>query len=116
MSSSYISRRTFVAAAGAVLASITVPLACGPRSALADEGESSVNSEGPEKDRVVILHTNDVHCAFLNGKTKLGYAAFVGYADAQRKAYGASAIGMVDEGVNLHVDFYVDYTNGESPD
>ena len=115
MPSSYISRRTFVAAAGAVLASITVPLACGPRSALADEGESSVNSEGPEKDRVVILHTNDVHCAFLNGKTKLGYAAFVGYADAQRKAYGASAIGLVDAGDNVQGDFNGAYTKGEAP-
>ncbi len=115
MSGARISRRAFVATAGAVLASITVPLASGPLSAFADEGESGIDSQGAEKDCVVILHTNDVHCAFLNGKTKLGYAAFVGYADAQRKAYGASSVGLVDAGDNVQGDFNGAYTKGEAP-
>lgn len=110
-----ISRRAFVATAGAVLASITVPLASGPRSALADDGVTGVVAKGAEEDRVVILHTNDVHCAFLNAKTKLGYAAFAGYAGAQRKAYGASAVGLVDAGDNVQGDFDGAYTKGEAP-
>ncbi len=115
MTSNSISRRTFVAAAGAVLASITVPLASNSRSAYADEAGSQTPSTDAEGERIVIVHTNDVHCEFLNAKTKLGYAAFAGYAAAQREKYGASSVGVVDAGDNVQGDFNGAYTKGEAP-
>ncbi len=106
-----ISRRTFLATAGTVLASLTLPLASGPVKALAAEGEANGSKAKP----IVILHTNDVHCALSNPATKLGYAALVGYADAQRENYGKENVSLVDAGDNVQGDFEGTLTKGEAP-
>lgn len=111
MESKGISRRTFLATAGTVLASLTLPLASGPVKALAAEGDAS----GSEAKPIVILHTNDVHCALSNPATKLGYAALVGYANAQREKYGKANVSLVDAGDNVQGDFEGAFTKGEAP-
>ncbi len=111
MASNGISRRTFLATAGTALASLTLPLASGPIKALAAEAEEQGKAAKP----IVILHTNDVHCSLSNPATKLGYAALVGYADAQRELYGAENVSLVDAGDNVQGDFEGAFTKGEAP-
>lgn len=112
-----ISRRTFLAGAGAVLASVTVPLASGPLPAFADALATAAgeDSAAAKSAPIVIVHTNDVHCALSNAKTKLGYAALINYASTQRDAYGKDNVALVDAGDNVQGDFEGAFTKGEAP-
>ncbi len=120
MSDRNISRRTFLAGAGVVLASLTVPLASGPAAAFAD-GLAVASADGAALDAaeagapVVILHTNDVHCTLSNAKTKLGYAALINYAKTQREKYGEGSVKLVDAGDNVQGGFEGSFTKGETP-
>ena len=113
MSSDGISRRTFAglacAAAGTVLASISAEL---PSGCKANESDGQGASDG---ERIVILHTNDVHCAFENAQTHLGYAAFADYAREQRAVYGEANVALVDAGDNLQGEPEATITKGSAP-
>ncbi len=61
------------------------------------------------------MHTNDVHCALSNAKTKLGYAALINYASTQRDTYSADSVALVDAGDNVQGDFEGVFTKGEAP-
>ena len=82
-----ISRRAFLAGAGTVLASVTVPLAAPTRA-------FGANAAG----KIVVLGTNDTHGTLENPVTKLGYAALKNYADSQRAEVGADRVTLVDSG------------------
>ena len=82
-----ISRRAFLAGAGTVLASVTVPLAAPTRA-------FGANAAG----KIVVLGTNDTHGTLENPVTKLGYAALKNYADSQRAEAGADRVTLVDSG------------------
>ena len=82
-----ISRRAFLAGAGTVLASVTVPLAAPTRAFGADAA-----------GKIVVLGTNDTHGTLENPVTKLGYAALKNYADSQRAEAGADRVTLVDSG------------------
>ncbi len=102
----HISRREFLGSAGAILASLTVPLVSGPAAALAEE-----TSDG----KIVICHTNDVHCAFNSSKTNLGYAALKDYVSDQREKYGQDSVVLVDAGDNVQGNSNGSLTKGEGP-
>ncbi len=84
-----VSRRAFVAGAGTVLASLTVPLS--NTAAAASKKSGSGN-------KIVILGTNDIHGSFENPATKLGYAALADYAADQRSSFGKQLVTLVDSG------------------
>ncbi len=100
-----ISRRAFLASAGAVLASVTVPLA--PAAAWANgattSGAASTASAGATADnaspsKIVIVATNDLHGTLENRRNKLGYAALKDYVAAQRELYGEGLVTLADTG------------------
>ena len=107
MRTSNISRRAFLAGAGTVLASVTVPLA--PVAAWADGAGDATGSAGsPATDaagtdattpsKIVIVATNDLHGTLANRRNKLGYAALKDYVAAQRELYGADLVTLADTG------------------
>ena len=67
--------------------SLTVP-------AVAAEGDAA----GTESGKIVILHTNDVHCGIDQAKndagevTNIGYAGVAAYKAAMEAAYGAENV------------------------
>ena len=67
--------------------SLTVP-------AVAAEGDAA----GTESGKIVILHTNDVHCGIDQAKndagevTNIGYAGVAAYKTAMEAAYGAENV------------------------
>ena len=73
--------------------SLTVP-------AVAAEGDAA----GTESGKIVILHTNDVHCGIDQAKndagevTNIGYAGVAAYKTAMEAAYGAENVTLVDAG------------------
>ena len=73
--------------------SLTVP-------AVAAEGDAA----GTESGKIVILHTNDVHCGIDQAKndagevTNIGYAGVAAYKAAMEAAYGAENVTLVDAG------------------
>ncbi len=87
MSKGNLSRRAFLAGAGTVLASVTVPLAAPARAF----GEDTAG-------KIVVLGTNDTHGTLENPVTKLGYAALKNYADSQRAVAGTDRVTLVDSG------------------
>ena len=105
-----VSRRSFVAGAGAVLASLSVPLLSGPAHAFA-EGDAAADTSA----RIAIVHTNDVHCSAVNAKTGLGYAKLKSYVDAQRSIFGASNVILVDSGDHAQGEIMGTLSKGESP-
>ncbi len=113
MRSNDISRRSFVSlagvAAGVTLASVSLPLLSGRTRGLAQADEAA------QGERIVILHTNDVHCAFTNADTDLGYAAFVDYATQQRETYGQDLVAVVDAGDNFQGAPAATATQGQAP-
>ena len=84
-----LTRRGFLASAATVLASAAVSLASGPVAAFAGEATS---------EKIVIVHSNDVHCRFDNQSTGLGYSKLVDYTSEQRKTYGLDNVSLVDAG------------------
>ncbi len=110
MASKDISRKAFLAGAGTVLASLTVPLASAPAPALAEEASLISTAGGSEK--IVVIGTNDVHGTLKNPKTALGYAALADYASAQREEYGEGLVTLVDSGDVMQGNIAVDLSGG----
>ena len=108
-----LSRRAFLASSGTVLASLTFSLASGPAAAFAEEGNDVGSDKGGS--RIVIVHTNDVHCNLSNSKTKLGYAKLVDYVADQRSTYGTGNVSLVDAGDNIQGLVMGSLTKGEYP-
>ncbi len=95
MQTANLSRRAFLAGAGTVLASVTVPLASTPAFA-ANASLDAATTTAPNK--IVILGTNDLHGTLENPRTKLGYAALKDYVAAQCKVYGTDNVTLADSG------------------
>ena len=90
---STLSRRSFLAGTAAFAASVA---ALGlPRRAFADDAQAA---EGA----VVILHTNDAHCAVgetdAAGAIPLGYSALASYVANRRSVFGNENVTLVDAG------------------
>ncbi|WP_322150306.1 bifunctional UDP-sugar hydrolase/5'-nucleotidase [Paratractidigestivibacter sp.] len=113
-----LTRRGFLVSAGTVLASLTVPLVSGPAAAFADEvvpAEEDVPASETAASKIVVVHTNDVHCSMVNEKTSLGYAALLDYVTQQRAAHGEANVVLVDAGDNLQGSSSAMLTEGEMP-
>ncbi len=121
-----LSRRGFLTSAGTVLASLTFSLASGPATAFAQEGdgasplasggETGVDTGAAVDDsHIVVVHTNDVHCAFTNKTTQLGYAKLADYVADQRTKHGDARVTLVDAGDNLQGDINGSLSQGEYP-
>jgi len=60
-----------------------------------------------ETGRIVILHTNDVHCSVdqttdaSGAVTNIGYAAVAAYKKAMQSEYGASSVTLIDAGDHI---------------
>ncbi len=122
MDQSNLSRRGFLASAGTVLASLTFSLASGPAAAFAEDadGVEPLSAEGEageavDDSRIMIVHTNDVHCAFNNKTTQLGYAKLADYVTEQRKKYGQGRVSLVDAGDNIQGDVNGSLSQGDYP-
>ncbi|MDO4848407.1 MAG: 5'-nucleotidase C-terminal domain-containing protein [Coriobacteriia bacterium] len=110
-----VTRRAFLAGAGTVLASLTVPLAGPAAVTLGEEASATAAAAAPEAGKIVIIGTNDVHGSFKNPVTKLGYAALADFAAAQRQAYGAGNVTLVDSGDIVQGNPAASLTEGEFP-
>lgn len=80
-----MTRRSFCALSAVALATLGIP-----GRALADEIEAAA-APGP----IVIVHTNDVHCAV---DENLGYAKLADYVKTARSTYGSDNVTLVDAG------------------
>lgn len=91
--SNELSRRQFLA--GATAFAFGTAVFGLPKRAFADDAAAADGA-------IVILHTNDVHCAVgetdASGAVPLGYAALVSYAADRKKVFGASNVTLVDAG------------------
>ena len=90
-----ISRREFLAGAfGTAAATLGTTLKL-PRRAFADDDQAADGA-------IVILHTNDVHCAVgepgKDGSVPLAYSALVNYANGQKSLFGSDNVTLVDAG------------------
>lgn len=86
-----LSRRSFCTLSAVALASLALP---GSR-AFADEAAPTADVQnGP----IVIVHTNDVHCAVRNKADTLGYAQLADYVKDARVRYGTDNVTLVDAG------------------
>ena len=83
------------------LASLALPA----RRAFADE-TAAATGDGP----IVIVHTNDVHCAV---DENLGYAKLVNYVGTMRSTYGTDNVALVDAGDAVQGKAMGTLTNGE---
>lgn len=111
-----VTRRAFLAGAGTVLASLTVPLAGPATLVLGEEASADAASvASPETGKIVIIGTNDVHGSFENPVTKLGYAALADFAAAQRQAFGTGNVTLVDSGDIVQGNPAASLTEGEFP-
>ncbi len=124
MSRTNLSRRAFLSSAGTVLASLTFSLASGPAAAFAQEDgaeaaplAADVAGAAPTVDdsKIVVVHTNDVHCALTNKTTELGYAKLKDYVADQKAKHGDAHVTLVDSGDNLQGDVIGSLTRGDSP-
>ena len=84
-----ITRRSFCTLSAVALASLALPA----RRAFGDEAATAATATQP--GAIVIVHTNDVHCAVDDN---LGYAKLVNYAKTMRSTYGADNVTLVDAG------------------
>ena len=78
-----MTRRSFCALSAVAFAALGIP-----GRALAEEAEAA---PGP----IVIVHTNDVHCAV---DENLGYAKLADYVEHARSIYGSGNVTLVDAG------------------
>ncbi len=123
MDKANLSRRGFLASAGTVLASLTFSLASGPAAAFAQDDDAITppddggNGETGSVDdsKIVIVHTNDVHCAFSNKTTELGYAKLADYVSDQRAKHGDARVSLVDSGDNIQGDISGSLSQGQLP-
>ncbi len=99
-----ITRRSFCTLSAVALASLALPT----RSAFADEAATAATATQP--GAIVIVHTNDVHCAVDDN---LGYAKLVNYAKTMRSTYGADNVTLVDAGDAVQGKAMGTLTNGE---
>lgn len=99
-----ITRRSFCTLSAVALASLALPA----RSAFADEAATADAATQP--GAIVIVHTNDVHCAVDDN---LGYAKLVNYAKTMRSTYGADNVTLVDAGDAVQGKAMGTLTNGE---
>lgn len=96
-----ITRRSFCTLSAVALASLALPT----RSAFADEAMPAA-ADAP----IVIVHTNDVHCAVDDN---LGYAKLVDYVETMRSTYGADSVTLVDAGDAVQGKAMGTLTDGE---
>lgn len=96
-----ITRRSFCTLSAVALASLALPT----RRAFADEAAAAAGDAS-----IVIVHTNDVHCAV---DENLGYAKLVNYVDTMRSTYGAGNVALVDAGDAVQGKAMGTLTNGE---
>ena len=73
-----------LALSGALIFSMSLPVSAAPT-----EPQTSNNND------IVILHTNDVHCAIDDG---IGYAGVAAYKAEMEAAYGEDNVTLVDAG------------------
>lgn len=99
-----ITRRSFCTLSAVALASLALPA----RRAFGDEAATAATATQP--GAIVIVHTNDVHCAVDDN---LGYAKLVNYAKAMRSTYGADNVTLVDAGDAVQGKAMGTLTNGE---
>ena len=99
-----ITRRSFCTLSAVALASLALPA----RRAFADEAATAATATQP--GAIVIVHTNDVHCAVDDN---LGYAKLVNYAKTMRSTYGADNVTLVDAGDAVQGKAMGTLTNGE---
>lgn len=100
--SRFMTRRSFCALSAVALASLGLPA-----RALADEASASAAAlPGP----IVIVHTNDVHCAV---DENLGYAKLADYANSMRATYGSQNVALVDAGDAVQGKAMGTLSNGE---
>lgn len=88
-----ISRRDFLRLGGSAFASAALAGLALPRHAWAEPVDTTSS--------IVILHTNDIHCAVGNRDADMppiGYAAVANYLKSQRALYGESNVTLVDAG------------------
>lgn len=64
-------------------------------TAAAAPDQNAVLSAAPEAGKIVILHTNDVHCGVEEG---VGYAGLAAYRNEMQLQYGADNVTLVDAG------------------
>lgn len=91
--SNQLSRRQFlVGAAALTFGTAAFGL---PRRAFADDAAA-------EDGAIVILHTNDIHCAVgetdASGTVPLGFSALASYAADRKKKFGSNNVTLVDAG------------------
>lgn len=96
-----LSRRSFCTLSAVALASLALPA----RRAFADETAAAAG-DAP----IVIVHTNDVHCAV---DENLGYAKLVNYVGTMRSTYGTDNVALVDAGDAVQGKAMGTLTNGE---
>lgn len=99
-----ITRRSFCTLSAVALASLALPA----RRAFGDEAATAATATQP--GAIVIVHTNDVHCAVDDN---LGYAKLVNYAKTMRSTYGADNVTLVDAGDAVQGKAMGTLTNGE---
>ena len=99
-----ITRRSFCTLSAVALASLALPA----RRAFGDEAATVATATQP--GAIVIVHTNDVHCAVDDN---LGYAKLVNYAKTMRSTYGADNVTLVDAGDAVQGKAMGTLTNGE---
>ena len=115
-----VTRRAFLAGAGTVLASLTVPIA-GPAATALGEEAAPTNVADTDSEifaslgNIVIVGTNDVHGSFENPVTKLGYAALADYAAHLRESFGEGRVTLVDSGDIVQGNPTASLTDGEFP-
>lgn len=98
-----ITRRSFCTLSAVALASLALPT-----RALADE--PAIAEAAAQPGPIVIVHTNDVHCAVDDN---LGYAKLVDYVGTMRSMYGAGNVALVDAGDAVQGKAMGTLTNGE---
>ena len=99
-----ITRRSFCTLSAVALASLALPA----RRAFGDEAATAATATQP--GAIVIVHTNDVHCAVDDN---LGYVKLVNYAKTMRSTYGADNVTLVDAGDAVQGKAMGTLTNGE---
>ncbi len=95
-----MTRRSFCTLSAVALASFALPA-----RALADEAATAA-ADAP----IVIVHTNDVHCAV---DENLGYAKLANYVETARAAYGTDRVTLVDAGDAVQGKAIGTLTDGE---
>lgn len=115
-----VTRRAFLAGAGTVLASLTVPFAGTAAVALDKENEvdEAVDADSDifaSLGSIVIIGTNDVHGSLENPVTKLGYAALADYVADRREYFGEGRVTLVDSGDIVQGNPTASLTEGEFP-